>query len=223
MKMKNIYLLLIFLFVFSEAFSQKTRGKRGINYSKQAKQLAKEGWKSNNIETLDWQIKEYYDTRGKRNEEGDRVNITGIGTFTSDSRSIGFQSARDLAKSDIAGKISTEIRAVTKIDQVNDNVANSLEDAVIVTTALVKQKISPEAIYARYKDTGRKNSQGKPILECEVGLYMNFDNMAKMHIQLMRDEINKNKAEEVRDEFEDFLKEGLYEDVRSNLDAKEEN
>ena len=69
--MKQTYLLIIALFIFSESFSQKTRGKRGVNYSKQAKQLSKQGWKSNNIETLDFQIKEYYEVRGMRNNEGE--------------------------------------------------------------------------------------------------------------------------------------------------------
>ena len=220
-KMKQTYLLIIALFIFSESFSQKTRGKRGVNYSKQAKQLSKQGWKSNNIETLDFQIKEYYEVRGMRNNEGRRVNITGIGIFTSDDRSIAYQTARDLAKSDIAGKIETQVRSVSQIDQRNDVTANSLRDAVIATTNLVKQKISGQDVYARYREVG-KNPMGSPLYECEVSLYINFDDMAMMHKQLMRDEVNRNAVKEVRDEYEKFFKEGLYEDVRSNIDESEE-
>ena len=64
---------------------------------------------------------------------------------------------------------------------------------------------------------------GKPVFEYEVGMFMNFENVAKLHMQLMRDEVNRNAAKEVRDEYEKFLKDGLYDEVRSNVDSTEEN
>lgn len=221
--MRNIYLLILCFFVFSELFAQKTRGKRGINYTKEAKKLEKDGWRSGSMEALQFQIQAFYDIRNMRDDEGRRTNIFGVGFAEDNSKSVGYQAARDLAKADIAGKLETEIRAVTKIDQRSDPVANSLNDIVIVTTALVKQKITPEDIYIRERDTGRKNSMGKPVFEYEVGMFMNFENVAKLHMQLMRDEVNRNAAKEVRDEYEKFLKDGLYDEVRSNVDSTEEN
>ena len=41
-----------------------------------------------------------------------------------------------------------------------------------------------------------------------------------MHLQLMRDELNKKEAQDVRDEYENFFKDGLYDDVKSDLSNK---
>ena len=51
---------------------------------------------------------------------------------------------------------------------------------------------------------------------------MNFDEASRMHVKLMRDELNRKKAEDARKEYESFFKEGLYEKVRDDIGDSDE-
>jgi len=210
----NKYLLIISLvfFVSFDSFSQvKTKGKVKVNIKKEAKDLEKQGWEATTTYPLAAQYERVILDTDEQNDEGEIVNIVGEGEFTSNSRSIAMQSAATLAKNNIGGQMETSIKSVTKIDQVNDRIAQSLEEAVIVTTALVSQKITGRPIMSICREDKNGN------YTCRVTYSFNFEKAAKLHLQLMRDELNKEKAQDVRDEYENFFKEGLYDNVRSDL------
>ena len=211
------YLLIfgLFLFVSFESNSQvKTKGKIKVNVKKAAKALEKDGWESTSTYPLGGQFQRVVDAEQAMDDEGNIINLVGEGEFTSNSRSIAMQSAATLAKTNIAGQMETSIKNVTKIDQVNDRIAQSLETAVIVTTALISQKITGKPIMSICKQDKDGN------YTCRSTYSLNFDNVAKMHLQLMRDELNKKEAQDVRDEYENFFKDGLYDDVKSDLSNK---
>jgi len=210
----NKYLLIISLvfFVSFDSFSQvKTKGKVKVNIKKEAKDLEKQGWESTTTYPLAAQYERVILDTDEQDDEGEIVNIVGEGEFTSNSRSIAMQSAATLAKNNIGGQMETSIKSVTKIDQVNDRIAQSLEEAVIVTTALVSQKITGRPIMSICREDKNGN------YNCRVTYSFNFEKAAKLHLQLMRDELNKEKAQDVRDEYENFFKEGLYDNVKSDL------
>jgi len=213
--MKNLLTIIVFFFFSIESFSQvKTKGKIKINVKKEAKALERDGWESTSTYPLSAQYQRLIDAEQETNEDGDIVNLVGLGEFSGNSKSIAMQTSATLAKADIGGQIESSIKSVTKIDQVNDNVAQSLEDALIVTTQLVSQKITGKPILQMCK-TEKKG--GRTIYSCRSQYKMNFDAASRMHVQLMRDELNRKKAQDVRDEYEAFFKDGLYDKVRDDI------
>ena len=218
--MKN-FLLITTLFLFSfNTYSQiKTKGRLKVNVKKEAKALERDGWESTSTYPLEGQYQRVIDAEQEVNEDGDLVNIVGLGEFASNSKSIAMQTSATLAKADIGGQIESSIKSVTKIDQVNDIIAQSLEDALVVTTQLVSQKITSRPILQICK---AERKGGKTVYSCRSQYKMNFDAASRMHVQLMRDELNRKKAEDARKEYESFFKEGLYEKVRDDIgDSKE--
>tara|TARA_B100000676_G_C17832147_1_gene708424 strand:- start:253 stop:918 length:666 start_codon:yes stop_codon:yes gene_type:complete len=221
--MKYIYIIIFSSFVFTESFSQKLRGKNVIKYSKEAKQWKKDKWQTTG-ENFENQIRFFYEVRNKRNEDMMRKFITGIGLFTSNDIGQGRKYARELAKEEIAGKISTQVRSVTKIDQRNDQIAASLNDALSVVNTYIKESLTgSDDAYFRYRENGKKDGQGNPMYDCEVAYFFNYENAAKIHMQMMRDELNRKATKETRDEYEKFLKDGIMEEVNSRIDADEDN
>ena len=119
----------------------------------------------------------------------------------------------------ISPVINHKLPVVEKIDQVNDIIAQSLEDALVVTTQLVSQKITSRPILQICK---AERKGGKTVYSCRSQYKMNFDAASRMHVQLMRDELNRKKAEDARKEYESFFKEGLYEKVRDDIGDSQE-
>ena len=168
--MKNILLIItLFLFSFNTYSQIKTKGRLKVNVKKEAKALERDGWESTSTYPLEGQYQRVIDAEQEMNEDGDLVNLVGLGEFSSNSKSIAMQTSATLAKNDIGGQIESSIKSVTKIDQVNDIVAQSLEDALIVTTQLVSQKITSRPILqickAERKDQllSKKESETKNV------------------------------------------------------------
>lgn len=219
---KTTYILLV-IFGFSHFFGySQDIPKVSKLAKKESKKLIKDGWESNRGSEIELQLDtdEYFKARYKK-KDGKSVNLIGFGTFKSDSKGQAYQYARDLAKQDIAGQIETEIRAVTEIDQVNDDVAKSLNDALITTTALVKQKISGDPVRSIVKTTNLGGNNYE--YELQVLFAYDYNTAAELHLQLMRNELNREKAKEVREKYEDFLMDGLYDKVQDNITKKSED
>ena len=171
--MKNFLLItILFLFSFNTYSQIKTKGRLKVNVKKEAKALERDGWESTSTYPLEGQYQRVIDAEQEVNEDGDLVNIVGLGEFSSNSKSIAMQTSATLAKTDIGGQIESSIKSVTKIDQVNDIIAQSLEDALIVTTQLVSQKITSRPILQICK---AERKGGRTVYSCRSQYKMNFD------------------------------------------------
>ena len=176
--------------------TRKEQRKMEKAIKKEAKDLKKQGWivAPGNL-PLDMQLKDSYQKQMDKDENGYPKFVTGEAMTTGESYDAALFQATELAKLDLAGKISTEVTELidTKLanHQLSEKQAASLVESVAASKTLVSQRLGRVLTpVVMHRDLKNGN------IEVRTVIYYSHDLAQKAIKQAMREELEK-KADDL--------------------------
>ncbi len=209
--MKKLSAVLVFvmalLIAAPSVYAQMTRKeqrKMEKAIKKEAKDLKKQGWivAPGNL-PLDMQLKDSYQKQMDKDENGYPKFVTGEAMTTGESYDAALFQATELAKLDLAGKISTEVTELidTKLanHQLSEKQAASLVESVAASKTLVSQRLGRVLTpVVMHRDLKNGN------IEVRTVIYYSHDLAQKAIKQAMREELEK-KADDLSKQLDEVL------------------
>ena len=172
--------------------------------SKDVKALKKQGWTvaPGNL-PLAMQLKESYNYRLEKDENGYPKFIAGEAMTTGETFDAALFQATELAKLDLAGKISTEVTELidTKLanKQLNDKQAASLAESVAASKNLVSQRLNRVLIpVTMYRDLKNGNTEVRTVI------YYSHDLAQKAVKETIREQLEQ-KADDMSKQLDKIL------------------
>lgn len=182
----------------------KDQKKAAKTIKKEVKSLKKQGWTvaPGNL-PMDLQLKDSYNNQLEKDANGYPKYIAGEAMTTGETYDAALFQANELAKMDLAGKISTEITELidTKLanKQLTEKQAASLAESVAASKNLVSQRIgrvlSPVVMY---RDLNNGN------VEVRTVVYYSHDLAQKAVKETIREQLEQ-KADELGKQLDNIL------------------
>ena len=180
---------------------QKTANK---SIKKEVKKLKKQGWNvaPGNL-PLDMQLKESYNYLLEKDANGYSKFISGEAMTTGETYDAALFQATELAKLDLAGKISTEVTELVDNKlankQLSEKQASSLAESVAASKNLISQRIgrvlSPVVMY---RDLPNGNQEVRTVI------YYSHDLAQKAVKETLREQLEQ-KADELGKQLDNIL------------------
>ena len=182
----------------------KDQKKAAKTIKKEVKSLKKQGWTvaPGNL-PLAMQLKESYNYRLEKDENGYPKFIAGEAMTTGETFDAALFQATELAKLDLAGKISTEVTELidTKLanKQLNDKQAASLAESVAASKNLVSQRLNRVLIpVTMYRDLKNGNTEVRTVI------YYSHDLAQKAVKETIREQLEQ-KADDMSKQLDKIL------------------
>ena len=209
---KNIFILIACILISDFAYSQSRFKKiKKINLKKEVKEYEKDGFQYERRTGFEAAIQRTVMKEEETDDEGNLVNLIGVGIETSFDQVSAKDNAGLAAGIEIATQISQQINQIIERDIVDPGDQNVLKEYVNLASAGTSEKLQRNNLLVVY----RINKDGSYTYE--IHAYHNFAQAMKLFSEQMAYQMNKVKAVETRKKYDNLLSKGLMDEVTGNI------
>ena len=211
-KIRILSVIILSIFLVDNAYGQSRFKKiKKINLAKEVKKYEKEGFKYERRTGFEAAIQRTVEKEEESDDEGNLVNLVGVGIETSFDQVSAKDAAGFAAGIEIASQISQQVNQIIERDIVDPGDQNVLKEYVNLASGGTSEKLQRNNLLVVYKVNKDKS------YTYEVTAYHNYAQAMKLFNEAMAYQMNKAKAVEVRKKYDGLLTKGLVEEVNSNV------